>query len=113
MKKSLIIASVWALPGLAFAAGFDNIIGLAQRTLSQLVPLFISAAVVLFLYGVLTYILAGGDEEKRSAGRNTMIYGIIAIFVMVSVWGLVNLLRDSLQLNQANNVPNLLPATHN
>ncbi|MDD5050443.1 MAG: hypothetical protein PHV93_01745 [Candidatus Pacebacteria bacterium] len=109
MKKTLIIASAWALPMLAFAAGIDGLINFAQNILTKLVPLFISAAVVLFLYGVLTYILAGGDEEKRSAGRNTMIYGIIAIFVMVSVWGLVNLLRDSLQLNQANNVPNLLP----
>ncbi len=109
MKKTLIIASAWALPSLAFAAGIDGLLNTAQNILTRLVPLFISAAVVLFLYGVLTYILAGGDEEKRAAGRNTMIYGIIAIFVMVSVWGLVNILRDSLQLNQANNVPNLLP----
>ncbi len=95
---------------LAFAAGLDNLITQAQNILTRLVPLFISAAVVLFLYGVLTYILAGGDEEKRTAGRQTMIYGIIAIFVMVSVWGLVNLLKDSLQLNQSVNVPPLLPA---
>ena len=109
MKKTLIIASAWALPMFVFAAGIDNLISMAQNILGRLVPLFISAAVVLFLYGVLTYIFSGGDEEKRAAGRQYMIYGIIAIFVMVSVWGLVNLLRDSLQLNQANNVPNLLP----
>ncbi len=112
MKKTLIVVAAWSLPLLAFAVGAGGVNGLlnqAQDVLARLVPLLISAAVVLFLYGVLTYVLAGGDEEKREAGRHTMIYGLIAIFVMVSVWGLVNLLRDSLQLNTSTAVPNLLP----
>ncbi len=97
MKKTLIIVSAWSLPALAFAAtaGVNGIFDLAQNILTRAVPLLISAAVVVFLYGVLTYVLAGGDEEKRVAGRHTM----------VSVWGLVNLLRDSLTLNSG--VPSL------
>lgn len=51
--------------------------------------------VVAFLYGVQKYILAGADETKLKEGRDMMIYGIIGIFVMVSVWGLVKLVTDT------------------
>jgi glycerol-3-phosphate acyltransferase PlsY len=54
--------------------------------------------------------LAGGDEEKRTTGRNTMIYGIVAIFVILSVWGLVNILNGTFgTANQSNpqQLPNL------
>jgi hypothetical protein len=42
-----------------------------------------------FLWGVIQYITAGADEEKRAGARNYMIYGIIGLFVLVSVWALV------------------------
>ena len=98
MKKTFALVLAWSLPLLAFAQTFDGLINLASGWLARLVPLFIAAAVVVFLYGVLTYILSGGDEEKRKAGRDTIIYGIIAIFVMVSVYGIVHLLQNSLGL---------------
>jgi len=50
---------------------------------------------------VVQYITAGGDEEKRKAGRNTMLYGIIGLFVMVAVWGLVNVLISTFGLDTA------------
>jgi hypothetical protein len=35
---------------------------------------------------------AGDNEEKRQAGRDLMWFGIIALFVMIGVWGFVNIL---------------------
>ena len=64
-----------------------------------LIPLLVGLAVVYFLYGVLTYVRAGADETKRTEGRNMMIFGIIAIAVMVSVWGLVNFLLGTFNLS--------------
>ena len=40
--------------------------------------------------------MAGGDEEKRANGRSLMIYGVIGLFVMVAVWGLVYFLASIL-----------------
>lgn len=59
------------------------------------VPLLIAVAVVVFLYGVVKYITAGGSEEKRAEARMTMIYGIIGLFVMVAIWGLVGILLNT------------------
>ena len=55
------------------------------------VPLLIGLAVIVFLYGVLLFIAkaSAGNAEGRKEGINFMIFGIIGIAVMVSVWGLV------------------------
>jgi len=71
-------------------------------TLSDLVnvaiPVLISLALALFLWGATKYVLAGDSVEGRSKGRGLMIYGIIALFVIVSVWGLVNVLANTFQV---------------
>jgi hypothetical protein len=57
------------------------------------VPFIFAIALVAFLWGVFQYFIAGGaDEEKRKTGRSFIIWGIIGFFVMVSIWGIVNLL---------------------
>jgi predicted PurR-regulated permease PerM len=85
---------------------FDSVIGVIN---DYLIPLAIALAVLYFLWGILKYITSGGDEEARKTAINTIIYGIIILFVMVSVWGLVNLLRGSVSLNTSQ--PNL-PVIH-
>ncbi len=50
---------------------------------------------MIFVYGVMKYIANGADEAKREEGRKFMLWGIIAFFVMISVWGLVGILRDT------------------
>lgn len=52
-------------------------------------------ALVYFLWGVAQYILASGDEDKKAYGRNVMIYGVIALFVMSAVWGLITVLKNT------------------
>ena len=63
--------------------------------LNPMVPLLFGAALVFFLWGVTTYILHGAEEAKRQEGRQMMIYGIVGLFVMLSVWGLVNVLAGT------------------
>jgi len=59
------------------------------------VPLLLALGLVYFLIGVLKYVTAGGSEDKAKEGRNLMIYGIIALFVMISVFGLVQILLNT------------------
>ena len=94
-SKLFLIASVVFLPAVASAANFNDFDGtLATITdwINKLIPLIISIALVLFLIGIVQFVTAGGDEEKRTAARGMIIFGIIALFVMVSVWGFVNVL---------------------
>lgn len=73
-----------------------------------LVGLLVALSLVYFLWGVFKYIQSVGDETKRKEGVNMMTYGIIALFVIVSVWGLVNVLKNTFQLDPT---PTRPPAT--
>jgi hypothetical protein len=112
MKKQLAALLIMALPAIAFGQALGNLEQLvrsATRILNDLVPFAIGLGVVVFLFGVVRYITAGAGEEKAAA-RNLMIYGIIALFVMVSVWGLVNFIGNALGITnpdtqRAPNIP--------
>jgi len=105
MKKLAYIAASFALPALAFAQ-VQNVQDLGTTIIdiinTVLVPLIFALAFIVFLWGVFQYFIAGAsDEEKREAGKSLMIYGLIGFFVMVSVWGLVNLLVGTFNLDSA------------
>jgi len=73
----------------------DNISDL----LSSILPILVSVAVLYFIYGVITYLI-GYDEESKKAGRDKVIYGIVGLAVIVSVWGLVAILTTTLGVGQ-------------
>ncbi len=102
MKKYTLAAlGLLALPFLANAqASVQSLLTLVGTILTSLVPIAIGLAVVLFLFGVVKYVAAGDDEAGRSSGRQLMLWGIVALFVMVSVWGLVSLLGTTVGVTQ-------------
>lgn len=65
-----------------------------------LVPFVFALAFAAFLFGMLRFFfLSGGDATKRKEGRGFIFGSVIALAVMISVWGLVNLLSGTFQLN--------------
>lgn len=111
MKKIAYTSAAFLLPVLAFAQ-VSNIQDLGQVLINIIntvvVPLIFALAFVVFLWGVFQYFIAGAaDEEKKEAGKSLMIYGIIGFVVMVSVWGLVNLVVGTFNLNDTG--PTTLP----
>jgi uncharacterized membrane protein len=73
------------------SGGVSGFLSKLSGWLVVLVTIVIAIGLLTFLWGVVGYITAGADEEKRGQARNLMIYGIIGLFVMVAVWGLVYL----------------------
>jgi NADH:ubiquinone oxidoreductase subunit 2 (subunit N) len=101
MKKIAYIGSLLALPLLSFAAigSIQDLGSTIINIINQvLVPIVFALAFIVFIWGVFLYFIQGGhDEEKRETGRTLMLYGIIGFFLMVSVWGLVNILLGTFQ----------------
>ncbi len=108
MKKALALTTgtlvAFALPFVSLAAttignvsqagGFiiDTINGI-------LVPVLFAVAFIVFLWGAFdTFILGANSEEVKEKGKNLMLWGLIGFFVMVSVWGLVNILTGTVSL---------------
>lgn len=90
--KKLIPLGVALLPLLAFAQSIESSITRVEAILNSIIPLLMIVATVVFLWGVIMYITSAGKEEKTEEGRRLIIYGLIGLFVMVAVWGLVQVL---------------------
>jgi FtsH-binding integral membrane protein len=61
---------------------------------TYILPLFFSAAFLVFIFGIVKYIFKGDSPDGRATGSKFMIAGLIGLFVMFSVWGLVALLTN-------------------
>lgn len=64
-----------------------------------IIPLIISVGVLFFIYGVVKFMLNSENENEREKGKQFMIWGIIGLTVIVSVWGLVSLVGGSFGLD--------------
>jgi hypothetical protein len=105
MKKIAYTALALGLPVLAFAQPrVDSVQDAGTFIVSLInnvaVPVIFALAFIVFIWGVFQYFIAGGhNDEKREDGKKLMLWGIIGFFVMVSVWGLVNILVGSVDLD--------------
>ncbi len=67
-------------------------------------------ALLAFLWGMAKSVFkVGGSESAVEEGRRTMVWGLIALFVMISVWGIISLFQRDLDLTQGSII---LPGEH-
>jgi hypothetical protein len=100
MKRIAAAVTMSAFPLMALAQsytpgqGIGGLFNFVGVVLNRIVPLLISVAIVYFIWQVFQYTIAG-DEEKKAQAKTHIIYGIVGLFVMVSVWGLVAILQST------------------
>jgi len=76
----------------SYTTGENGIIGVIN---TYLVPLVFTIALIVFLFGVARkYIFSHGDPTKVAEGHKLILWGIIGFVVMLSVWGLVNIVTS-------------------
>ena len=66
-----------------------------QGILNSIIPILIGLATLLFIYGLVRYIITKDPQTRRDA-INTIIYGIVTLFIMVSIWSIVGIVAYSL-----------------
>ncbi len=98
------------MPALVFAQGkittFEGLVNKFISIIKYVVPLIFAIALVAFLWGVFQYFFSGA--EKKEEAKDFLLYGIIGLFIMVSVWGLVRILTGTFLLENAQpNLPGL------
>lgn len=77
---------------MTFASFVGNIVGIIK----SLIGLAMALGLFYFMWGIVKYLLAYDDEKARTESIKTITYGLIALFVMVAVWGLVQLLSTTI-----------------
>ena len=76
---------------------------------TAIIPLLIAIAFFIFLWNIARYFIIGGaNEESQEKARSLAMWGIAAFVVMLSIWGIVNLLIDGLDLKNAPITPDYM-----
>ena len=104
MKKAIAIIGAFSLPMLALAQTIQSVLVVFKNIIDIATVVVVALALLWFLWGLAQYIL-NGPGEKQEDGRNRMIWGIVALFVMVSVWGLVRVLSNTLGTGTGGSAP--------
>lgn len=74
---------------------FKGTIDLAVGYIQKLIPIVAALALLVFFWGIAQLILSAGDKGVTEDGKKKVVYGLIGLFVMISIWGIVALLRTS------------------
>lgn len=93
---SLVLFTV--APQVSFAA-FERLKTLLRdfkSLLDLLVPITFALALIFFFYGIAQFIRNSGDTKTHEAGKNKIIWGIVGLFVMISIFGIIRYLGDSI-----------------
>ncbi len=73
---------------------------------AYIVPTLFAIAFLVFLWGVYKYLILGADsEDSRKEGKEFVFWGIIGFVVIISIWGLVALVGNTLGLAPGGSAP--------
>lgn len=70
-----------------------------QELIDGAVPFIIGLGVFVIIWGIFTYLTHAAEEEKREEAKKFILWGIIGVFMMLSIWGFVNILINTFSLD--------------
>ncbi len=73
---------------------FGDTISGANSLIKFVWPVLFGLAILVFFKGLVAFIAKSGDAKSHEDGKSLMIWGIIALFVMVSVFGIIRFFYD-------------------
>lgn len=74
---------------------FAELVTLITDLIRTLVSVLIGVGLVIFLWGIVKYIYQSANTKARGYGRDMMVWGLVALFVMVSVWGILGMAQTA------------------
>jgi hypothetical protein len=112
IKNTIAKAGVTLLPfapmvALAQFGEINTFIGRITTFINNtLIPLVFGVALLMFVWGMFKFFIYNTEEEKEK-GKDLALYAIVAFVLMVSVWGIVNLIAGGLGFSgeQIQNIP--------
>lgn len=85
---------------LAGSPKFQDLLCYITRIINDsVIPLIFALAAAMFVWGVVRFVINSDEEAKKEKGRQFMIWGIIALTVMISIWGLVTILGETFNID--------------
>ena len=107
-SSGIAIATLSA-PLIAQAQNLNGVIGLVNSLINVTIGLLIGVAIIGFFVGLIKYLFGKDAQEAKGKAIKMMIWGILAITVMLSVYGLVRLLQNTFGITNQQSIapPNI------
>lgn len=90
----------------------DGIFGKFTSLGNAFVTILISLAVIWIIVNVFHYLIAGGEEDRKKGGM-AILYGVVGLFVILSIWGLVSILKRTFDTGENKVNSQYVPAIPN
>jgi hypothetical protein len=76
---------------------FSELVGFFLGLINQIIPLIFGLAFLFIVWKLIdAWIIHPDDGSRREEGKTIIITGVIVLVLMVSAWGILNLLINSL-----------------
>lgn len=105
MKKALFFSSSLLFVSTAFAQGQINgsqplqLLALAQVVVNRLSPILVTVALLAFFWFLIKFITNSDNPGEQVKSKKGIMWSILALFVMVSIWGIIGSLQNIFGIN--------------
>ncbi len=100
MKKETLFATatLFLIPVLSYAVpqNLGELIGEFLDLINPILALLTGLAVMYFIFGIVKYIKNAGDAKAAGEGKSIMLYGVFALFILFSFWGIVQFIHSDI-----------------
>lgn len=86
----------------AYASVDSFVMNVNKLIINPLIAFIFALALVYFLYGIFEFISNAENEEKKTTGKNHMIWGIIGIVIMMGVFTILNMIMNTFNIKGIN-----------
>lgn len=100
--KVLAALATLTLPTVAFAAPktFQELAYFIVTLLDTASGILIVAGLVVYFFGISTNLFKAGQESSQQL-KTQLLWGLLVLFIMVSIWGILQILQETLFLSNS------------
>lgn len=103
-NSSLLLIALFLLPTISHAQSLQVFITSTIKFLNTIIiPFLLGIGFLFFVINVIRYFVAGGsNEDDREKAKALAIYSVAAFVIIVTFWGIINMLASSTGLQGKN-----------
>ncbi len=75
---------------------------------NPIIQVLFAVALVMFVLGIFEFVRGADEPATRLKGQQHMMYGLVGLFIMISVFTIIKILLNTLGITGAD-VPGILP----
>lgn len=102
----MVLAVDFSLAGSTFKGIIEYILSLIKL----LIPILVGVAFLVFFWGLSKFVIGADNDQEVKKGKEFMLWGILALFILLSVRSILSILSNELDFGGAKTIP-LLPTS--